>query len=100
MMEPNNTEGGAVGCNRLLGAFTLRGAPLAWRIGRLAWCRRFWWQTLHPNYGRGALYCLDGTFAHIAFGFMWKRSLTPNAQVKGAPASSASALEPLVRSRP
>lgn len=78
-MDEKKPEAATSACSALLGAFALRGAPLAWRIGRLAWCRRFWWQTLHPNYTGGKLVCLDGSFDHIAFGFMW-RALTPNAR--------------------
>jgi len=44
---------------------------------RLAYAPEFRWRTLDPRYGSATLFCLDGTFDHIGFGFMWQRAAAP-----------------------
>lgn len=50
---------------------------LSWKIWRLAYAPEYRWRTLDPRYGSATLFCLDGTFDHIGFGFMWQRAAAP-----------------------
>jgi len=50
---------------------------LSWKMWRLAYAPEFRWRTLDPRYGSVTLFCLDGTFSHIGFGFMWQRAAAP-----------------------